>query len=152
MWIVMLWYVTDILFLAVLLLAAWQDGRTGKISDRWSLCILGAGGLSVLSSGFASVPSRTAGLFAVSLPLFLCALLTKGGFGGGDIKLTAAGGFFLGIKGIVLAAELAFALGGLYGLFLVFVRKKGRKETFAFGPCLCAGMAAALVILRTESS
>ena len=77
--------------------------------------------------------------------MLVLTILIPGAFGGADIKLMAAGGMFLGWRCTVLAAVLAVLLGSIYGLWLLFVKQKERKGTFAFGPFLCAGMAAALL-------
>ena len=83
---------------------------------------------------------RLLGVIAVSLPLFLITLIIPNGFGGGDIKLMAACGLALGYKFILTAFFLAVVAGGLYGIYLLLARKKGRKEHFAFGPFLCLGI------------
>ena len=38
------------------------------------------------------------GVFSVSIPMFILAILCSGGLGGGDVKLMAASGALLGIK------------------------------------------------------
>jgi leader peptidase (prepilin peptidase)/N-methyltransferase len=71
-------------------------------------------------------------------------LFIPGGFGGGDIKLMAAAGIVLGWKGNVFAFFIAALLGGVYGIYLLVTKKKGRKEHFAFGPFLSIGIAVSL--------
>lgn len=77
------------------------------------------------------------------LLLFLIALLSNGGMGGGDIKLFAVLGLFVGIKGIVLTLVLAAFLGLLYGLFQMAFRNMSRSEPIPFVPFI--GMAALLI-------
>lgn len=84
-----------------------------------------------------SLPARLIGFAAVSFPLLLLALLVPGGFGGGNIKLMAACGFFLGWKLILLSALLGIVAGGVYGVYLLLIRHKSGKTQFAFGPFLC---------------
>lgn len=93
-----------------------------------------------------SLISRVLGIFVVSVPLFLLTLLIPGAFGGGDIKLMAACGLFLGIKLTLISFAFAVLTGGVYGSWLLVMKKKNGKEHFAFGPFLCLGMAAALFI------
>ena len=57
------------------------------------------------------------GVFSVSIPMFILAILCSGGLGGGDVKLMAASGVLLGIKWNIFAACAGLLLGGLYGLF-----------------------------------
>ncbi|MDU4959773.1 MAG: prepilin peptidase [Sporomusaceae bacterium] len=77
--------------------------------------------------------------------MLLIAVLSRGGMGGGDIKLTAALGIWLGWQGTLLALFLAFVFAGLTGVFLLLARIKGRKDMIPFAPFLCAGAFMALV-------
>ena len=65
--------------------------------------------------------------------------------GGGDIKLMAACGLFLGWKITLVSAALAILFGGIYGCYLLAAKKADRKAHFAFGPFLCIGMAIGLL-------
>ncbi len=77
--------------------------------------------------------------------LFLVAILTDGGMGGGDIKLGAMMGAFLGWSGVLVALLLGFVSGALAGGLLLVTGKKKRRDPIAFGPFLAAGgLAAAL--------
>ena len=42
-----------------------------------------------------TITGRVFGIFVVSIPFFIIAVLSSGGLGGGDIKLMAASGVFL---------------------------------------------------------
>ncbi len=87
--------------------------------------------------------SYVIGFFAVSLPLYLILIFTKGqGIGGGDVKLMAAAGLLLGWKQIVLAFVLACIIGAIIHLSLMLAFKFGRE--LAFGPYLSAGIIIAL--------
>ena len=80
------------------------------------------------------------GFLAASLPLFLIAVLSKGGMGGGDIKLMAAAGIFLGWKGILVALLAGSLIGAIVSIILMIAGKKGRKDMIPFGPFLCLGI------------
>jgi len=69
----------------------------------------------------------------------LVAILSRGGMGGGDIKLAAMMGAFLGWPAIAVALMLAFTLGAGAGLGLILVRKRTRKDAIPFGPSLALG-------------
>lgn len=121
------------------------DLRTGRLPDR---CALTAFFLGVLSIPFFSgiTPcARLAGIFAVSLPLFLVCLIRPGAFGGGDIKLMAGCGFFLGAEAVWLSFLIAVLAGGGWALVLLLAGRTKREARFPFGPFLCAGMALTLV-------
>ena len=75
----------------------------------------------------------------------MVAVITKGAFGGGDVKLMAAGGLFLGWRLILTAAVIAFMTAGSYIFVQMCVnrqenKRKTRKSEIAFGPFLCEGM------------
>ncbi|MFH0948062.1 MAG: A24 family peptidase [Elusimicrobiota bacterium] len=54
--------------------------------------------------------------------------------GGGDIKLLAAGGSFLGVQNIFLALFIACLIGGITGLFLILIKNKKKSDFIPFGP------------------
>jgi leader peptidase (prepilin peptidase)/N-methyltransferase len=70
-------------------------------------------------------------------------MLTGGGMGGGDIKLAAMLGAFLGWAGLLSGLFLGILGGALAGLLLVLVGVKRRRDVMAFGPFLAAGGLAA---------
>lgn len=78
------------------------------------------------------------GLFYL-VAILSIALLKKEGMGGGDIKLIAMIGAFLGWKGMLLTIFLAALSGSVIGLFLVLVRGQSRAEPIPFGPFLALG-------------
>ena len=71
--------------------------------------------------------------------------LQYGAFGGGDIKLMAAAGLFLGWQNTLLAMFFGIVFGGIYGIYLLAAKKAGKKDHFAFGPFLCAGIVIAML-------
>lgn len=64
----------------------------------------------------------------------IIAIVTRGAMGGGDIKLMAVLGLFLGWKMVILVALLSFLLGAIISLALIITRIKGRKDYIPFGP------------------
>jgi len=130
------------LFLAALTAVAGLDMDTHMIPDRFPLLILALGFFALWLFPEVGLKSRLIGAAAVSLPMFLLALLIPGAFGGGDIKLMAACGFLLGWKANVFAAFVGLLTGGLYCAVMLAKKKLGRKEAIAFGPFLAAGLSA----------
>ena len=77
--------------------------------------------------------------------LFLVIILaSRGGMGGGDLKLGAMLGAFLGWKALLFALFVAIVLGGAIGAVLLATGRRGRKDPIPFGPFLAAGGAMAL--------
>lgn len=85
------------------------------------------------------------GFFAASLPLYVLSLIYEGGMGGGDIKLMAAVGVFIGWKLILLSLFLASLVGCLAAIFLLVRRKGHLKTQIPFGPFLSAGIVLAVL-------
>ncbi len=83
------------------------------------------------------------GFVAVSIPLAIIYYASKGrAMGGGDVKLMAVAGLFLGWK----LAIVALIAGCLYGSIIHIIRMKvsGEGKQLAMGPYLSAGIVTAL--------
>jgi len=70
---------------------------------------------------------------------FVIILASGGGMGGGDMKLGAMLGAFLGWKLVLLAILLAVFAGGAVAITLLMSGSKGRKDPVPFGPFLALG-------------
>ncbi|HIU64360.1 MAG TPA: prepilin peptidase [Candidatus Avacidaminococcus intestinavium] len=77
-------------------------------------------------------------LFAGGM-MFAIYILSRGGMGAGDVKLSFALGLWLGFQGSIVFLLLAFILGGVIGIFLLATGLKTRKDPIPFGPFLCLG-------------
>lgn len=71
--------------------------------------------------------------------LFLIAIVSKGGMGGGDIKLFFAIGLVVGTAGTLMTLFFASVIGAIVGIIQLRVMKKGRKTPVPFGPSIAAG-------------
>jgi leader peptidase (prepilin peptidase)/N-methyltransferase len=69
----------------------------------------------------------------------LVAIISRGGMGGGDIKLAAMMGAFLGWPAIAVALLLAFTSGAAVGVLLIASGRRTRKDPIPFGPALAVG-------------
>ena len=76
---------------------------------------------------------------------YVLAILYPGGMGGGDIKLMAAIGAFVGWKFALLTIFVGSALGAIVGIIAMIAFKKGRKSRIPFGPFLSTGGIAAIL-------
>ena len=78
--------------------------------------------------------------------LFLIIILASGGgMGGGDMKLGAMMGAFLGWKLVLLAILLGVFAGGAVAIGLLSTGSKGRKDPVPFGPFLALGAVVSLL-------
>lgn len=71
-------------------------------------------------------------------------ILKKEGMGGGDIKLIAMIGAFLGWQGVLLTIFLASLSGSIIGIFMILLRGRTRADLIPFGPYLAFGAMTAL--------
>ena len=135
-----------VIYIGILLIIAVTDWNTQVIYDRYHIMILALAVLNMYLSAGHGITDKLIGAVIVSVPMFVFAFIIPGAFGGGDIKLMAVIGFFLGWKMSLTAFMLAVFSGGIYGIGLLLSKKKGAKEHFAFGPFLCAGTALTLFV------
>lgn len=70
---------------------------------------------------------------------YLVAVVSRGGMGGGDIKLTAMMGAFLGLRDLGVAVFIGLLSGSAVGIALMIAGRKGRKDAIPFGPFLALG-------------
>ena len=75
-----------------------------------------------------------AAAFGGSLLFFLLSLLTKGAISGGDIKLIATIGFWMGWKSLLSVILYGAISGGIAAAILLLTRQTTRKEYIAYGP------------------
>ena len=71
---------------------------------------------------------------AGGLSFLLLAILTRGGIGGGDIKLIAALGLWLGGEALKLTALGGIIIGGRWALGAIAVKKKKRTDFIPYAP------------------
>lgn len=67
---------------------------------------------------------------------YLIAALSKGGLGGGDIKLMAVLGLAVGWPFVLLVFLLSFISGSVVGLILLLTKAKTWRSTLPFAPFL----------------
>ena len=78
--------------------------------------------------------------------LFLLIIVASGGgMGGGDMKLGAMLGAFLGWRLLLVGIMLSVLAGGVVAIVLLALRRRGRKDAVPFGPFLALGGALALL-------
>ena len=124
---------------AVLVVVTFIDLEFYLIPDRIVLFALIAGLPLNLIARDLTIVSALSGMLSAGGFLLILAIVSRGGMGGGDIKLAAVIGFYLGWPNGFLALLFACMLAGIVGLALVLTRIKGRKDVIPFGPFIVAG-------------
>ena len=82
--------------------------------------------------------SLVGGAVGFCLLLFI-AYVSKGGMGGGDIKLFGLLGFVLGVKLVLLSFFLSTLIGTLDGIRRIGLGKYKKREPVPFGPSIIVG-------------
>ena len=88
--------------------------------------------------------------FVVTLALFaLLAAFSRGGIGGGDVRLAPVLAMFLGWLGasnVYVALGSGFILGGVVATGMLITRRANTSTRIAFGPFLCVGAVIAVFV------
>ena len=88
--------------------------------------------------------------FVVTLALFaLLAAFSKGGIGGGDVRLAPVLAMFLswlGASHVYIGLGSGFILGGVVATGMLVTRRASASTRIAFGPFLCIGAVGALFV------
>lgn len=129
----------------ILVAAAFIDLDHRIIPDRLNLFGALAGLVFLLVTKDISFKNAFFGLLAGGGFLLLVAVVSRGAMGGGDIKLFAAAGLFLGLEKTALAMFLTFLAGGFTGVLLIAAGLKSRKDYIPFGPFISIGVFIAIM-------
>ena len=130
--------------LAVLVALTAIDLEHQILPDVITLPGILAGALANLATGRVPWLESLIGIVVGGGVFVVIILASGGGMGGGDMKLGAMFGAFLGWKVALLSIFVAVALGAGVALVLMASGVRGRKDPIPFGPFLAAGGAAGL--------
>lgn len=128
----------NLILTCTLIIITFIDIDTLIINDRFHV-IISALAIMKLATSPDLLQSSLIGAFIISIPFLLIAGLT-GGLGGGDVKLMAVAGLYLGWQNVLVSFFIASIIGGLYAIYLILFKKQGRKAEMPFGPFLCLGI------------
>jgi leader peptidase (prepilin peptidase)/N-methyltransferase len=130
--------------LAALVAITAIDLRYQIIPDAITLPGVLAGLVVSLASHRVSWLESAGGILLAGGLFMAVIVLSRGGMGGGDLKLGAMLGAFLGWKAVLVALLVAVTLGGVSAVVLLASGKLARKDAIPFGPFLAVGGAMAL--------
>lgn len=122
-----------------LLIITYIDYDHQLILDKVLLYMAGAGVLIECLTPSVGLLSILTGSLAGGGLLLLIAIASKGGMGGGDIKLATVLGIYLGAKLTLLALFLSFVIGGVVAVFILLLKRRGRRDCIPFGPFIAVG-------------
>lgn len=133
------------IFCCTVILISLIDYELQIIPDRLVLILAAGGGIYsalYLPEGLFQGLYGSLFAFAVMLAIFF---ISRGGMGGGDVKLSAAAGLWLGFENTVMFLLLSFIAGGIISILLLITGVKNKQDAVPFGPFLCAGAFSALL-------
>ena len=136
-------------FLASLIVITVIDLFHQIIPDVISLPGIGVGLIASFILPQVTFLNSLIGVFLGGGSLFLVAtfyqwLFKREGMGGGDVKLLAMIGAFLGWKAVILTILLGSLIGSIIGVIVMMLKGKDLKYAIPFGPFLSLGAAFAL--------
>lgn len=131
--------VFDLFFVVLLILIAIEDSRTRTIPNYYPLSIF------ILS--FLDSPAWRVAISGILMGLLflIIAALSKNQLGGGDVKLIAALGAYLGIIG----ATFSVVIGLAAAVAMEILVKRNLKESFPLGPYLSVSSILVVVVKAT---
>jgi len=137
-------FIVAVVFLAALVAITVIDLRHQIIPDAITLPGVVAGVVAALATHRIAWVDSVAGILLGSGLFVAVIVVSRGGMGGGDLKLGAMLGAFLGWQALLVGLFIAVMLGGMLAVVLLASRRVARKDAIPFGPFLAIGGAAAL--------
>lgn len=142
-------YLFYFLFVAALIVITVIDLYHQIIPDVISLPGIGVGLLASLMVPQITFFNSLLGILLGGGSLFLVAtlyqwLFKREGMGGGDVKLLAMIGAFMGWKAVILTIFLSSLIGSITGIIIMLMKGKDFKYAIPFGPFLSLGAVIAL--------
>lgn len=130
-------------FAPFLLYIAVIDWQCGLIFDKLLAVMLAVGICFHFICDSSSLMNLIASGAAFCGLLIVLRLLSRGGMGGGDIKLAFVLGIWLGCPCTIIAGLLSFWIGGAFAALLLL--SGTAKKQIAFGPFLALGAMLAFI-------
>jgi len=136
-------------FVAALIIITVIDLYHQIIPDVISIPGIGVGLLAALIIPHITFFKSLLGILLGGGSLFVVAtsyqwLFKREGMGGGDVKLLAMIGAFLGWDAVILTILLSSLIGSITGMIIMALKGKGFKYAIPFGPFLSLGAVIAL--------
>ena len=122
----------SIVFILLLLIAAYIDIKKREIPD--TVCVY-IGVISLFDLHPFGILS--------ALPFLICAMMNPNDIGGGDIKLTASVGLFLGfwdtLYGLIIALSITTIIHVTHKLYIKIKRQEVQRKAVPLAPFLTIG-------------
>jgi leader peptidase (prepilin peptidase)/N-methyltransferase len=119
---------------AIVIAAAVIDLERGIIPNSLTFPAIAIGLFTSYFSPLTTPWSSFVGVVLGGGILLVIAMVSRGGMGGGDIKLMAAVGAWLGWQQVIVVLFLACLMGGVGGIWLLLLKIKESRQVMVFGP------------------
>lgn len=133
--------------------AAWKDIREKRIPNKLVIAMLGIWVLVIVPQMFFRMEyalylilSSAIGFLMAGIVFLVVYMVSRKGLGGGDVKLMAVSGLYLGTNHVLPAMLYGSVFAGVTGAILIVLKKIGLKDTIPLVPFLYAGMVLAVLI------
>jgi leader peptidase (prepilin peptidase)/N-methyltransferase len=128
----------------VLLVLSFIDLDLRILPDKVTLPGIAVGLMVAPLAGLTTFPESLIGAAVGGGALYLIALagsaiFGKESMGGGDVKLAAMLGAFLGWQGMVVLLFVAFFVGAVVGVVVLALKRSDADHTIPFGPFIALG-------------
>ncbi len=134
-----------VFYILILAYVSYVDIRTKRIPNRALFFML----IIVIADCFLGnsigIAGRLLGALIVSAPMFMLSFVKRGAFGGGDIKLMAVSGMYLGAAKNVVAFAIGIVVASVCAIICLILRRKTKGDFIAFGPFLSIGIVTAIM-------
>lgn len=130
------------IFLLLLVACAAADLKAGIVPDLiviWIAILAIINFIIIEKFSVSGVINHLIGAVCISVPMLIVSLIVKHAFGGGDIKLSAAAGLYLGWKFAIAGIAVGMFISGIYALILIITKKAKMKSKIRIAPCLALG-------------
>lgn len=145
--------ILELALISALIVIFFADLKYQIIPDQ-ALIFAGLIGILILlleQAGFFLISFRFVEGLLVALPIYLIYAISGGrAMGFGDVKLSFIVGLVFGLQKGFTALYIAFVLGAIVSLFLIFLKKKSFKSKIAFGPFIAIGSFCILFIDKAK--
>ena len=124
------------IFISILIVIGIIDFKTQDVYDS-TIITLGVGGVifAIVEFFMNKQINFTSIILGIVIPALIIAIFACfGAMGWGDVEIIAVVGLFLGFKLNMLNLFISIVLGGMAAFVLMIWKRRGGKDTMAFGP------------------
>lgn len=124
----------------MLIVISYIDIKRKRIPNILCAAIIILGFISAGVSDNINILERLTGAIIVGGIMIIISILSRGGIGGGDIKLIVCSEVVMGMKNIISAVMISMLMAGMTGVILILLKKKNKADNIVLGPFISIGI------------